>query len=140
MTRGNSGASYPGPSVFAPRMWQAAHSVREQLDSTLTARLREALASPATETELRNLCEQADAWARALQAQVEASERRLRQLTADPSTSLTQITAELRRVETLSPELTELRALLSGLDDRARELRTAWLRHQMASGAGAGGE
>ena len=121
-------------------MWQAPQSVGEQLDSTLTARLREALASPATETELRTLCEQADGWARALQAQIEASERRLQQLTADPSTPLTQITAELRRVETLSPELTELRTLLSGLDDRARELRTAWLRHQMASGAGAGGQ
>jgi hypothetical protein len=106
------------------------------LDSTLTARLREALASPATETELRSLCEQADGWARALQAQVEASERRLRKLTDDPEASLAEITAELRRVEMLSPELTELRALLSGLDDRARELRTAWLRHQMASGAG----
>lgn len=111
-------------------------AVGEQLDSTLTARLREALASPATETELRSLCEQADGWARALQAQIEASERRLRQLTADPSTPLTQITAELRRVETLSPELTELRALLSGLDDRARALRTEWLRHQMDSLAG----
>jgi hypothetical protein len=110
--------------------------VGEQLDATLTARLREALRSPATESELRSLCEQADGWARALQAQIEASERRLRELTADPATPLTQITAELRRVETLAPELTELRTLLSGLDDRARELRTAWLRHQMDSLAG----
>ena len=105
----------------------------ERLDWTLTARLREALASPATESELRSLCEQVDGWARALQAQLESSERRLRELTSDSSTSLTEITAELRRVETLAPELTELRTLLSGLDDRARELRTAWLRHQMDS-------
>jgi protein subunit release factor A len=107
--------------------------VAEQLDSTLTARLREALANrPATETELRTLCEQADGWARALQAQIEASEQRLRELT-DEAASLTEIAAELRRVETLAPELTELRELLSGLDDRARELRTNWLRHQMDS-------
>jgi chromosome segregation ATPase len=110
--------------------------VGEQLDATLTARLREALRSPATESELRSLCEQADGWARALQAQIEASERRLRELTEDPSTSLTEITAELRRVETLAPELSELRTLLAGLDDRARELRTEWLRHQMSSLAG----
>jgi len=110
--------------------------VGEQLDWTLTARLREALASPATESELRSLCEQVDGWARALQAQIESSERRLQELTADSSTSLTEITAELRRVETLAPELTELRTLLSGLDDRARTLRTEWLRHQMDSLAG----
>ena len=108
----------------------------EQLDSTLTARLREALATRAgTETELRDLCEQADGWARALQAQIEASEERLRELT-DAAAPLTEIAAELRRVEMLSPELTELRDLLAGLDDRARELRTNWLRHQMDSLAG----
>jgi protein subunit release factor A len=107
--------------------------VREQLDATLTARLRDALAGrPATETELRSLCEQADGWARALQAQVEASERRLRELNEEAA-SLTEIAAELRRVETLAPELAELRELLSGLDDRARELRTNWLRHQAGS-------
>ena len=110
--------------------------MEDRLDTTLTARLREALASPVTETELRSLCEQADGWARALQAQIEASESRLRTLTSDPSAPLTEITAELRRVEMLAPELTDLRALLSGLDDRARELRTAWLRQQLASGTG----
>ena len=106
----------------------------ETLDFALTARLREVLADqPATEGELRTLSEQADAWVRTLQAQIQASERRLRELTADPATALTEIAAELRRVETLSPELVEMRSLLSELEKRARELRTMWLLQQTRS-------
>jgi hypothetical protein len=74
--------------------------------------------------------EQADAWARALKAQISGSERRLQELTADPATSLAEIAAELRRVETLRPELTELQSLLEELERRARELRTEWLLRQ----------
>jgi hypothetical protein len=100
----------------------------------LTARLRQVLAEqPATESELRTLAEQADGWARALQAQIQASEGRLRELAADPASDLAEIAAELRRVETLSPQLTEVRFLLSELETRARELRTEWLLRQAAS-------
>ncbi len=92
------------------------------------ARLREVLdGRRATEPELRRLSEEADGWARALQGQVEATERRLSELTADPASSLTEIATELRRVDGLLPELAELRITLSRLEERARELRTEWL-------------
>jgi hypothetical protein len=115
-------------------------AMAETLDFALTARLREVLADqPATEGELRTLSEQADAWVRTLQAQIQASERRLRELTADPATPLTEIAVELRRVETLRPELVEMRSLLSDLAKRARELRAAWLKQTRSSGAGSDG-
>jgi hypothetical protein len=81
-----------------------------------------------TETELRELSDQAGGWARTLEAQIRAGERRLAKLTANPSSPITGIAEELRRVETLRPELADVRDLLDELETRARELRTAWLR------------
>jgi hypothetical protein len=101
----------------------------DALDSALLARLRAIVAGDgATESELRELAERADGWARSLQAQIGAGERRLARLTADPAGSMVEIAAELRRVERLRPRLADMRELLEGLDARARELRTAWLR------------
>jgi hypothetical protein len=101
------------------------------LDSALTARLREILASgTVTETDLRELSEQADGWARTLRAQIRASEQKLRALNRDPGSPISDIADELRRVETLRPQLREVRALLAELETRARSLRTAWLRRQ----------
>ncbi|HVN59973.1 MAG TPA: hypothetical protein VMT59_01835 [Gaiellaceae bacterium] len=95
------------------------------------ARLREVRGNgPATEAELRLLREQAGGWARALRGQIEASERKLDAAVADPTTSLTEVATELRRLERLHPELTELESLLAALDRRARELRAGWLRHR----------
>ncbi|MEN3336354.1 MAG: hypothetical protein V7647_30 [Acidobacteriota bacterium] len=106
----------------------------EPLDFALIRRLRDVADSrPATESELRTLAEQADAWARTLSGQIDGSERRLRRLTANPSSSLAQIAAELRRVEKLRPQLEEVRLLLADLDERARELRTQWLLAQATS-------
>jgi hypothetical protein len=106
----------------------------ETLVFDLTTRLRELLADrPATESDLRTLSEEADAWARALKAQIDGSERRLRELTADPASPLAEIASELRRVETLRPELNELQSLLDELERRARELRTEWLLRQAQS-------
>jgi hypothetical protein len=103
--------------------------VADTLDSALIARLREVLASGnVTETDLRELTGQADGWARTLRGQIRASERKLRTLTAGHGGPLTEIADELRRVETLRPQLTEVRTLLAELETRARELRTAWLR------------
>ncbi len=98
------------------------------LDSALITRLRQVLehGSP-TETDLRELAEQADGWARSLRGQIRASEQRLRALTADPVSPLTEIAEQLRRLETLRPQLAEVRGLIAGLEIRARELRTAWL-------------
>jgi chromosome segregation ATPase len=100
----------------------------ETLEFALTTRLREVLAgAPATEVELRTLSEQADAWGRALEGQIEASEARLRYLTADADSSLAAIADELRRLERLRPERDDLRARTAELETRARELRSAWL-------------
>jgi hypothetical protein len=106
----------------------------EPLDFALIRRLREVRdRRPATESELRTLTEQADAWARAVSAQIQASERRIRRLTANPASSLAQIAGELRRVERLRPQLNEVRSLLADLEDRARQLRTEWLLSQATS-------
>jgi hypothetical protein len=103
----------------------------EQLDFALIKRLREVLdRRPATETELRTLKEQAEGWQRAVSGQLQASERRLRRLNANPASSLAQIASELRRVEKLGPQRDEVRTLLEDLEDRARELRTEWLLSQ----------
>lgn len=99
------------------------------LDSTPTSRLRRVLASGGvTESELRKLGEEADGWARSLEAQLESAERRLARLTADPASPIREIADELHRVESLRPQLAEVRSLLAELEERARELRSAWLR------------
>ena len=106
----------------------------EPLDFALIKRLRDVRDHrPATETELRMLAEQADAWARTVNAQIQTSERRIRRLTANPASSLAQIAGELRRVEKLRPQLNEVQSLLSDLENRARELRTEWLLSQATS-------
>jgi chromosome segregation ATPase len=105
--------------------------VAQPLDFALIARLRDvARDEPTTEADLRTLSEQGDAWERTLQAQIDACERRLETLSANPETALYEIAAELRRVDSLRPQLDELRALLAGLDERARKLRTEWLARQ----------
>jgi chromosome segregation ATPase len=104
------------------------------LDFVLIKRLREVLGSQrATESELRSLTEQAEAWARAVSGQIQSSERRIRRLSSNPASSLSQIAAELRRVENLRPQLNEVRTLLADLENRARELRTEWLLSQATS-------
>jgi len=106
-----------------------------ELDFALINRLQEVLdRRPATEAELRSLKEQAEGWERALSGQVDSSERRLRRLNANPASSLAQIASELRRVERLRPQLTEVRSLLADLEQRARQLRTEWLLSQATSG------
>jgi hypothetical protein len=55
------------------------------------------------------------------------NEERLVALGSDPTCSLTQIAACLRRVNELRPALGELEALLAELDGRAREFRASWL-------------
>jgi chromosome segregation ATPase len=105
-----------------------------QLSPALSARIREVLADrPSTESELRSLSEEADAWMRALQAQIQSSERRVSELSADPSASLAPIAAELRRIESLRPELVEVTSLHEELESRARAMRTEWLLRQADS-------
>jgi DNA-binding ferritin-like protein len=106
----------------------------EPLDFALIRRLREVLDDrPATESELRALKEQAEAWARTVGSQIDSSERRIRRLEQNPASSLAQIAAELRRVDHLRPQLDEVRDLLAELEERARQVRTAWLLSQATS-------
>jgi chromosome segregation ATPase len=99
-----------------------------QLDSTLTARLREIVVSDrVTEAELREAAEQGEGWARALEAQIASAEKRLARLTVDGDSSIAELAAALRDVESVRPELDEVRDLLAELDDRARRLRADWL-------------
>jgi len=111
--------------------------IPEQLDLALVKRLREVVggAQLATETELRTLAEGADAWVRATEAQLHSSEARLTELNADPASPLAEIATEVRRVESLSRELAEARRLIAGLEERTRELRTAWLKHHADAGS-----
>lgn len=109
-------------------------SAPHQLVPALTARIREVLGDrPATEAELRSLSEEADGWMRALQAQIRSSEQRVSELSADPTASLAPIAVELRRIESLRPELIEVTSLHEELEKRAREMRTQWLLRQADS-------
>jgi chromosome segregation ATPase len=111
----------------------------QPLDFALIKRLREVLDDrPATESELRTLSEQADAWARAISGQLESSERRIQRLEQNPASSLAQIASELRRVERLRPQLHEVRRLHADLEARARQVRTEWLLSQATSRRPAG--
>jgi hypothetical protein len=113
--------------------------MQPQLDFALMKRLREVLADrPATESELRTLKEQAEAWARTVGGQLESSERRIRRLNQNPASSLAQIASELRRVEQLRPQLAEVRDLLADLEYRSRQVRTEWLLSQATSRRSAG--
>jgi chromosome segregation ATPase len=113
--------------------------MQQPLDFALMKRLREVLADrPATESELRTLKEQAEAWARTVGGQIESSERRIRRLNQNPASSLAQIASELRRVEQLRPQLDEVRDLLADLENRSRQVRTEWLLSQATSRRSAG--
>jgi len=100
----------------------------ETLDSALKEQLRAVLdRQPVTEGELRRLFEEGQACALILSGQLEKSEQRLAQLSADPSAPLVEIAGTLRHVNELRPDLEELNGLLDALGARAREFRTSWL-------------
>lgn len=106
----------------------------DTLQGALGARLRAILGpEPRTESELRRVGEEAEAWERILAAQLERGRSRLQDLTADTSSPLGDIVAEVRHVRELQAELDELRDLLAALDVRARELRATWRVAQTAS-------
>jgi hypothetical protein len=106
----------------------------DKLDLALVKRLRDVVGGrPATESELRLLADQAGGWARVTEAQLRSAEQRLAKLNADPTSELGEMATEIRRTETLSAELDEARSLLAGLEQRTRELRTAWLKYHADS-------
>ena len=120
-------------------MWQAracrpVSRLPDKLDLALTKRLREIVrGEPTTESELRALADQAGGWERAVAAQLRAAESRLGELNANPMSPLAEMATEIRRVEALTTELEEARMLLAGLEQRTRELRTAWLKYHAES-------
>jgi len=98
------------------------------LDDALTERLARVVAgADPTEAELRTLAEGGQALARTLEASIRSSEARLTVLSEDPESAVSELAAELRRVELLRVELDDLRADLTVLDRRARALRGKWL-------------
>ena len=98
------------------------------LDAELKDRLREVLGERrVTEAELRKLAEEGRACALILNAQLAKREQALAALSANPASSLSEIAATLRDVNTLRPDLDELKALLGDLDARARDVRRAWV-------------
>jgi hypothetical protein len=102
--------------------------VSTSLDAVLKERLRAVLErEPVTEADLRKLSEEGRACALILGARLERGEQRLDALSADPNSSLSEIAGTLRDVNEVRPDLEELEELLDGLEERARELRGAWL-------------
>ena len=100
----------------------------EPLDAALKARVRAVLERrPVTESELRRLTEEGTACALILDARLEATERRLTELSADPASSLAEIAEQVRASAELRPDVEELHALLDELEARAREFRASWL-------------
>jgi len=103
----------------------------ERLDFTLTKRLRDIVdRGGLTESELRELTTQADGWARVLRAQIGQSEKRLARLARDGESGVTEMADELRRLERLRPQLEQTVSIGAELEQKGRELRTAWLLHQ----------
>jgi len=102
--------------------------VTETLDFAVKARLRAALdRRSATESELRKLTEEGRACVLILDARLEQSQRHLAELSADPTSSLAEIAAEVRAADELRPDLDELHALLADLNELARASRASWL-------------
>lgn len=109
--------------------------MNELPDRALLNRLRDVVAErPVTEAELRGLIEEADGLVRVLGAHMAGSERRLTELSNDPESLLGEIAAELRRVTEFRLRLEDARALLAGLEERARAVRTEWLIRRTSSG------
>ena len=106
------------------------------LDDALAERLARVVAgAEPTEAELRTLAEGGQALARTLEASIRSSETRLTALSADPASAVSELAAELRRVELLRVELDDLRHDLAVLDRRARALRGKWLGRDDAAAA-----
>jgi hypothetical protein len=111
-------------------------SLPEKLDLALVTRLRQIVAGGAvSEAELRTLDDEAGGWLRATEAQLRAAEDRLTTLDSDPATPLAAIAAEVRCAEALSRERDEALRLIGGLEQRTREVRTAWLKHHADAGS-----
>jgi hypothetical protein len=101
-----------------------------ELDVALKERVRVVLENPqrlVTEAELRKLSDEGQGLSRILTAELERLEQRLAELETEPDTPLGEIGPAFRRVHDFREHVAELDAMLSALDDRARQVRTARL-------------
>jgi hypothetical protein len=101
-----------------------------ELDTVLKERIRKVLEDPqrpVTEAQLRKLSEEGRAYTLILGAELGRLEHRLAEVDRDPATSLGAIAEAFRRVHDFRAHLEELDGLLSALEGRARQVRTAWL-------------
>ena len=111
-------------------------SLPEKLDLALVARLRQVVAGEVvSDAELRTLDDEAGGWLRSTEAQLHSAENRLIAMNADPATPLAEIASEVRRAEALSRERDEALRLIGGLEQRTREVQTAWLKHHADAGS-----
>ena len=100
----------------------------EALDAALKVRLRAVLDDrPVTETELRNLIEEGSSCDLILAGSLRSIEKRLADLSADPTSSLADIATEIRAANEVRPDLDELRALMADVSTLARTFRASWL-------------
>jgi len=108
----------------------------QPLDAAVKARLRAVIAGgPVTESELRKLFEQSRACSLIVNGELEHSEQRLAELSADPASSFAEIAAAVRRATAARDDLQELHILLAQLSEHARAYRGAWV----ADGTGSAG-
>jgi hypothetical protein len=100
----------------------------DTLASDLKGRVRAVLDRQlVSEAELRKLFEDGRACVLILSGLLESCERTLSRLAADPDSSLADAADAVRAANELRPDLDELHALLAALEERAREVRAAWL-------------
>jgi hypothetical protein len=106
-----------------------------ELDRDLRRRVQEVLADPrrpVTEPELRKLTDEGRACSLILHGELQRLEGRLGRIDGDPSTSLGAIADAFRRVHEFRAHVDGLDEVLAALDQRAREVRSAW--RQQAAG------
>jgi hypothetical protein len=102
--------------------------VVETLDPVLRERLRAVVdGRPATEAELRKLVEEGRACRLLLRGRRDRTERRLAELSIDPAVPLADLASALREAQTVRPQLDELDAMLTQLQERARDFRRSWV-------------
>jgi hypothetical protein len=99
------------------------------LDAALKTRLREVLEAErlVTEAEVRGFSEEGRACSLVVGSALARGEERLRDLDADPGSSLVDVAATFRDVSALRRDLGELDSLLGELREQARAARSAWL-------------
>jgi hypothetical protein len=132
-SRNPSGTIRTPETLLAERRSHATWDYRtrpltDALHAALKLRLRAVLDDrPVTETELSNLIEEGSSCDLILAGRLRGIEKRLADLSADPTSSLADIATEIRAANEVRPDLDELRALMAQVSALARTFRASWL-------------